>query len=123
MGLKGYRLWVMGQLDSNVQSPAARGGVCHVHAHCSVEEQLLLLGTRAVAVQVDPFESKGLKPGEPLKYSRVETRRFQAMLWVNWIQLVQPPPHTPSSFGSTRRCPSCSGSTPGGRRTPAGDHR
>jgi hypothetical protein len=22
MGLKGYRLWVMGQLDSNVQSPA-----------------------------------------------------------------------------------------------------
>jgi hypothetical protein len=21
MGLKGYRLWVMGQLDSNVQSP------------------------------------------------------------------------------------------------------
>jgi hypothetical protein len=26
MGLKGYRLWVMGQLDSNVQSPTARGG-------------------------------------------------------------------------------------------------
>jgi hypothetical protein len=24
MGLKGYRLWVMGQLDSNVQSPTAR---------------------------------------------------------------------------------------------------
>jgi hypothetical protein len=23
MGLKGYRLWVMGQIDSNVQSPAA----------------------------------------------------------------------------------------------------
>jgi hypothetical protein len=23
MGLKGYRLWVMGQLDSNVQSPTA----------------------------------------------------------------------------------------------------
>jgi hypothetical protein len=23
MGLKGYRLWAMGQLDSNVQSPAA----------------------------------------------------------------------------------------------------
>jgi hypothetical protein len=21
MGLKGYRLWIMGQLDSNVQSP------------------------------------------------------------------------------------------------------
>jgi hypothetical protein len=24
MGLKGYRLWVMGQLDSNVQSPTAQ---------------------------------------------------------------------------------------------------
>jgi hypothetical protein len=24
MGLKGYRLWVMGQLDSNVQSPTLR---------------------------------------------------------------------------------------------------
>jgi hypothetical protein len=24
MGLKGYRLWVMGQLDSNVQSPTAK---------------------------------------------------------------------------------------------------
>jgi hypothetical protein len=24
MGFKGYRLWVMGQLDSNVRSPAAR---------------------------------------------------------------------------------------------------
>jgi hypothetical protein len=24
MGLKGYRLWAMGQLDSNVQSPAVR---------------------------------------------------------------------------------------------------
>jgi hypothetical protein len=23
MGLKGYRLWVMGQLDSNVQRPTA----------------------------------------------------------------------------------------------------
>jgi hypothetical protein len=23
MGLKGYRLWVMGQLDSNVQSPTS----------------------------------------------------------------------------------------------------
>jgi hypothetical protein len=23
MGFKGYRLWVMGQLDSNMQSPAA----------------------------------------------------------------------------------------------------
>jgi hypothetical protein len=26
MGLKGYRLWVMGQLDSNVQSPTVGSG-------------------------------------------------------------------------------------------------
>jgi hypothetical protein len=25
MGLKGYRLWVVGQLDSNVQRPASGG--------------------------------------------------------------------------------------------------
>jgi hypothetical protein len=25
MGLKGYRLWVMGQLDSNVRRPTANG--------------------------------------------------------------------------------------------------
>jgi hypothetical protein len=27
MGLKGYRLWAMGQLDSNVQSPTEARGV------------------------------------------------------------------------------------------------
>jgi hypothetical protein len=27
MGLKGYRLWVMGQLDSSVQSPTAADDV------------------------------------------------------------------------------------------------
>jgi hypothetical protein len=27
MGLKGYKLWVMGQLDSNVQIPAVVHGV------------------------------------------------------------------------------------------------
>jgi hypothetical protein len=35
MGSKGCRLWVMGQLDSNVQSPTAvgveRDGGLHVH--------------------------------------------------------------------------------------------
>jgi hypothetical protein len=34
---------------------------------------------QAVAVQVDPFESKGLKPVYHFSGSRVETRRFQAM--------------------------------------------
>jgi hypothetical protein len=27
MGLKGYRLWVMGQLDSNVQSPTTMASI------------------------------------------------------------------------------------------------
>jgi hypothetical protein len=44
MGLKGYRIWVMGQLDSNVQSPtvgeaqaALRHGVAvHVESRKSL---------------------------------------------------------------------------------------
>jgi hypothetical protein len=55
MGLKGYRLWDMGQLDSTCRAPP--------HAHCG----------QGVAVQVDPFESKGLKPGYHFVGSRVET--------------------------------------------------
>jgi hypothetical protein len=42
MGLKGYRLWVMGQLDSNVQSPTAaarvppmRVGTFHSRYYCA----------------------------------------------------------------------------------------
>jgi hypothetical protein len=64
MGLKGYRLWVMGQLDSNVQSPAVvsvRGGVLDV------------------AAQVDPFERKPLKPVFHLVGARVETTRLSAV--------------------------------------------
>jgi hypothetical protein len=34
MGLKGYRLWVMGQLDSNVQSPTARSGTSRHTPRC-----------------------------------------------------------------------------------------
>jgi hypothetical protein len=45
MGLKGYRLWVMGQLDSNVQSPTARANA-----------------NRSVALQV-AFERQILEPG------------------------------------------------------------
>jgi hypothetical protein len=33
----------------------------------------------AAAVQVDPFESKGLKPGYHVSGARVETRRVQAV--------------------------------------------
>jgi hypothetical protein len=32
MGLKGYRLWVMGQLDSNVQSPTSLSSIHAAHA-------------------------------------------------------------------------------------------
>jgi hypothetical protein len=48
-------------------------------------------------VQVNPFESKGLKPGNHLIGSRLnETMRFQAM-GHNWIQLALRP--------TTGRCP------------------
>jgi hypothetical protein len=52
MGLKGYRLWVMGQLDSNVQSPtpATAGG--------GGGRRVIFL---AVALQV-AFERQTLKP-------------------------------------------------------------
>jgi hypothetical protein len=37
MGLKGYRLWVMGQLDSNVQRPTAQERVPAVAAKVAFE--------------------------------------------------------------------------------------
>jgi hypothetical protein len=49
MGLKGYRLWVMGQLDSNVQSPTAAPAPRAPRRH-------------GVAVQVAFLKGKGLKP-------------------------------------------------------------
>jgi hypothetical protein len=50
MGLKGYRLWVMGQLDSNVQSPTAH----------QVRDDVLLHVPRGVAPHV-AFERQILK--------------------------------------------------------------
>jgi hypothetical protein len=47
MGLKGYRLWFMGQLDSNVQSPTSSGPLGPVHRAAPL----------GVAVQV-AFEGK-----------------------------------------------------------------
>jgi hypothetical protein len=47
MGLKGYRLWAMGQLDSNVQSPTT----IKISKLCPTSG-----GNHAVAVQVD-YES------------------------------------------------------------------
>jgi hypothetical protein len=66
MGLKGYRLWVMGQLDSTCSAPPSDGAPA-AENRCDVAEperatqgfdggsETLRLG---VAVQVDPFESK-----------------------------------------------------------------
>jgi hypothetical protein len=34
MGLKGYRLWVMGQLDSNVHSPTAASAAFNFFTSC-----------------------------------------------------------------------------------------
>jgi hypothetical protein len=45
MGLKGYRLWAMGQLDSNVQSPAAPPAQAPLGAKPS--------SSRGVAMQVE----------------------------------------------------------------------
>jgi hypothetical protein len=45
MGLKGFMLWVMGQLDSNVQSPTAGLGAA------AAGERLCRLALRAVAGQ------------------------------------------------------------------------
>jgi hypothetical protein len=56
MGLKGYRLWAMGQLDSNVQSPTSSAFFCAaaaLSARCAF--------CQGVAVHV-AFERQTLKP-------------------------------------------------------------
>jgi hypothetical protein len=59
MGLKGYRLWVMGQLDSNVQSPTT--GI--PGRQCSTT--LLPL---VVAVQVENSEKATFENQEKIFY-------------------------------------------------------
>jgi hypothetical protein len=56
MGLKGYRLWVMGQLDSNLQSPTAA-----LLPQPQDRRALRVLLRRVVAVHVE-FERQILKP-------------------------------------------------------------
>jgi hypothetical protein len=53
MGLNGYRLWVMGQLDFNVQSPTVTSSA-NRSAGCG--------GRRAVVAQVEYEERHILKP-------------------------------------------------------------
>jgi hypothetical protein len=49
MGLKGYRLWAMGQLDSTCRAPPSR--VAHVDGHERRERRRE--DSRAVALQVN----------------------------------------------------------------------
>jgi hypothetical protein len=67
-----------------------------------IKRQLL-----AVAVQVDPFESKGSKPRNHLIGSRVETRRLQAMGPPLYLTAVQPLPRPSPASRLPRRSPSC----------------
>jgi hypothetical protein len=76
MGLKGYRLWVMGQLDSNVQSPT--GVHCKRSAVCPSLAKTLVQRPRRSGTQINPFESKGLTPVFHFIGARVETRRLQS---------------------------------------------
>jgi hypothetical protein len=62
MGLKGHRLWAMGQLDSNVQRPtAAQRGARQQLARHRVQQRRRVVRPRAVALQV-AFERQTLKP-------------------------------------------------------------
>jgi hypothetical protein len=61
MGLKGYRLWVMGQLDSNVQSPTTKRKSTHTNARIPAPQNDPLFIHRSVALQV-AFERQTLKP-------------------------------------------------------------
>jgi hypothetical protein len=47
MGLKGYRLWVMGQLDSNVQRPTA---VPSAASACARSRAMRALSRRPAAI-------------------------------------------------------------------------
>jgi hypothetical protein len=58
MGLKGYRLWAMGQLDSNVQSPTAMNANQKKISRCVLVSHDT---SHSVALQV-AFERQTLKP-------------------------------------------------------------
>jgi hypothetical protein len=74
MGLKGYRLWVMGQLDSNVQSPTTTALLLR---QLGFTHGPKVLGV-AVQVELNKARFKTME-GKQLIGSVVETRRFQAM--------------------------------------------
>jgi hypothetical protein len=62
MGLKGYRLWVMGQLDSTCRAPPREvlGQLYHVLGFVHERRHV-----RHVAVQVKNLLKQILKPGFP----------------------------------------------------------
>jgi hypothetical protein len=96
MGLKGYRLWAMGQLDSTCRAPPSPAAACafssaflaaltlriisfvsasslrymrlKIAVSMICEWWLVVASERGVAVQVDPFESKGLKLGKSPRF-------------------------------------------------------
>jgi hypothetical protein len=81
MGLKGYRLWIMGQLDSNLHRPTTSG------AGRRQKREI-----RGVAVRV-ALERHTLKPGIHLIGSRVgnQAALSQAQGATGFGQLAQPP--------------------------------
>jgi hypothetical protein len=57
MGLKGYRLWVMGQLDSNVQSPTTNRvtpGSVNPSRACGTQHQVMTADVVRVTNPVTP---------------------------------------------------------------------
>jgi hypothetical protein len=77
MVLKGYKLWVMGQLDSTCRAPPQPRGLLGSQAVDEAREVgrahvvPAVVRHPAAAAQVDPFESKGLKPGYHVQGSTV----------------------------------------------------
>jgi hypothetical protein len=70
MGSKGYRLWVMGQLDSNVQSPHHGVAPPQVRAYARLQAYSHVRirldevpPARGVAVQAEFVKQQTLKPG------------------------------------------------------------
>jgi hypothetical protein len=64
---------------------------------------------QGVAVQVNPFESKGLKPVTHFIVSRVETRRFQAMGQLDSTCTAPPGGRARSAAGAPRGASCCPG--------------
>jgi hypothetical protein len=74
MGLKGYRLWVMGQLDSTCRAPP------RVHGDALPEAPPERLRRRVARTSKTNVKQQTLKPGYHFVGSRVETRALSSAL-------------------------------------------